>query len=431
MDAPRKDLLYTQFKQWSSPLAARSKREGFRTCFRLEAPKDNDKPWHLRFLLQAEEDPSLLIKAEDAYKETKAREAGLREEFHSRFLADLGVATRFFPLIDKALAVPKPHSLRLNTSGAYSFLSEVSPLLKECGFGIFAPSFWDMEHRKGSRVGVAIKAVPSDSESGFGLSQIIRFDWRIAVGDETISKEEFERLVKLKIPLVNIRGQWVELQPDTQENLLKYLKTKREMPLSELIQLFLGGEDGEILLSKIEAESWLKELLESLKGDVGLEELAQPRDFIGELRPYQTRGLSWMAYMNRFGLGVCLADDMGLGKTIQFIALLLHQKKQGLTGPSLLACPTSVIGNWERELKRFAPNLKVLLHHGQLKLTGKKLKKAIEDVDVIITSFSLICRDKEDFNNIDFRYMVLDEAQNIKNSYTKQTQAAQFALMRT
>ncbi len=425
LDVRRKDIIYTQFKEWSSPLKVKPQTKGFRTCFRLEPAKDNDTPWYLRFLLQAEDDPSLLIDVKDAWeKKKKVEKAGLKGDFHNRFLADLGVALRLFPQIERALNEPKPHELTINTIEAYSFLQDVSLLFKECGFGVFVPSFWDIARKKGTQPKVMMKVAPTASSSKFGLAQLLQFDWQIAIGDEIISNEEFERLVELKIPLVNIRGQWVEIQPDMADHILKYLKTEKEISLNEFIRLSLGGGDEKGLsLAGFEAKGWLGELLEGLKGDVRIKELPQPDDLKGTLRPYQIKGLSWMDYMNRFGLGVCLADDMGLGKTIQFIALLLHQKKQGLNCPSLLVCPTSVIGNWERELTRFAPNIKVLVHHGQARLKDKEFKKEAQDVDVIITSFSLIHRDKEGIQNIAFKYMVLDEAQNIKNPYTRQAQA--------
>ncbi|MEW6618884.1 MAG: DEAD/DEAH box helicase [bacterium] len=426
LDVARQDVIYSQFKDWSSPLKIKPQAKGFRTCFRLEPAKGNNEPWYLKFLFQAEDDPSLLIDVKDAWeKKNKVEKVGLKGDFHNRLLTDLGVAMRLFPQIERALNEPKPYALKIDTIEAYSFLQEASLLFKECGFGIFVPSFWDMQRKRGTQAGVMMKVAPSTSSSKFGLSQLIKFDWQIAVGDETIPKEEFEKLVKLKIPLVNIRGQWVELQPDAAEHILKYLKTNKEIPLNEFIRLSLGGGDKEgLLFAGFEAEGWLAELLEGLKGDVKIKEIPQPKDFIGTLRPYQIRGLSWMDYMNRFGLGVCLADDMGLGKTIQFIALLLHQKKQGITGPSLLVCPTSVMGNWERELAKFSPNLNVLLHHGHTRLKGKEFKKEAKNKDVIITSFSLIHRDKESLQNLDFRYIALDEAQNIKNPYTRQAQAA-------
>lgn len=421
---PRGDLLYTRFKEWSSPLKIKPKAKGFRTCFRLESPEDNDQPWFLRFLFQAEDDPSLIIDTKDAWeRKRRIQKAGLPEDFHHQFLTDLGVATRLFSLMEKALVVPKPTSLSLNTLEAYSFLQESAVILKECGFGIFVPSFWDMATRKGTQPKVVMKAAASAGNSGFGLSQMINFDWQIACGDKTITPVEFEALVRLKIPLVNIRGQWVELQPELTENLLKYLNKTEGVPLAEFIRLSLGSEQEGLQVERIEAKGWLKELLEGLSGSVKLDELPQPGDFRGEMRPYQIRGFSWMAYMNKFGLGVYLADDMGLGKTIQFIALLQNQKKEGLTKPSLLVCPTSVIGNWERELAKFSPDMAVLVHHGAGRLTSKGFSHEVKGKDVIITSFPLLHRDRDVLKDIDLGYIVLDEAQNIKNPYTKQAQA--------
>jgi len=419
------DTLFSQFNNWVSPLKIKPQASGFRTCFKLKEPNDQTNLWELKFLIQSLDDQSLLIEVKDIWEGKKrAIKAVLKQDFLHQLLFDLGVGMRLFPQLERALAVSKPESLSLNTNEAYSFLQERAILLKECGFGIFVPSFWDMGQRKGVRPGVVIKPVPAETSSGFGLAELIRFDWEVAIGDKTISKEEFERMVNLKIPLVNIRGSWVELQPEIQENILKYLKAKKGFSYLEIIRLSLGGSDEEeLLLSGIKSEGWLKDLLESLKGNVSLSELPQPKDFIGNLRPYQIRGFSWMDYMNRFGLGVCLADDMGLGKTIQFIALLLYQKSKGLKRPSLLVCPTSVMGNWEREMNRFAPHLKVFLHHGQTRFKDKGFKKEAKKVDVIITSFSLIHRDKTIFEDIDLGYIVLDEAQNIKNPYTKQAQA--------
>jgi len=426
LEIPRKEKLFAQFEEWSSPLAVRHQVGDFRTCFRLEPPKNDGGNWLLNFLIQSIEDPSLIIEAKDLWDERKrAIKAKITQDLLTRFLSDLGVAMRLFPQIEEALSVPKPTQLNLTTHGAYSFLQDTSLLLRECGFGIFVPSFWDMERRQGIQPRVAVKATASYAGAGLGLSNLVKFDWKIAVEDKTISKKEFEELVRLKIPLVNIRGQWVEIQPQWGEKLLKYLNRKEGMPLFELIRLSLGnGDEQGIFFSDIEAEGWLKDLLESLKGNSKIEELHQPEDFVGELRPYQIRGFSWMNYMNRFGLGVCLADDMGLGKTIQFIALLLHRKKEGLKEPSLLVCPTSVIGNWERELKRFSPNLRVMIHHGTTRLLGKDFEREAKTKDVIVTSYSLLYRDRETFKDINFGYIVLDEAQNIKNPNTKQAQSA-------
>src|SRR4029079_7220117 len=125
--------------------------------------------------------------------------------------------------------------------------------------------------------------------------------------------------------------------------------------------------------------------------------VAQPLEFQGTLRPYQLRGLQWLAFLDRLGIGECLADDMGLGKTIQLIALLLNERAvvDAKTGTTLLFAPTSVVGNWVRELERFAPSLRVLLHHGPARWRGKSFVDAVAMHDVVITSYALAHRDLE------------------------------------
>jgi len=146
---------------------------------------------------------------------------------------------------------------------------------------------------------------------------------------------------------------------------------------------------------------------------------------VGKLRPYQVRGFSWLAFMRRWGLGACLADDMGLGKTPQTLALLLHERAQGwVRGPTLLICPTSVVGNWQREAARFAPSLRVLVHHGPGRADGERFVEEARAHDLVISSYALLSRDEARLAAVDWEGVVLDEAQNVKNSSTRQAQAA-------
>jgi SNF2 family DNA or RNA helicase len=145
---------------------------------------------------------------------------------------------------------------------------------------------------------------------------------------------------------------------------------------------------------------------------------------VGQLRPYQKVGVSWMDALRRFGLGACLADDMGLGKTIQVIALLLQHTKPGKSRkPSLLICPTSVVGNWRHELSRFAPGLRVLVHHGAER-TREGLADEVAQHDIVISTYALLPRDEAELGAIEWGAVILDEAQNIKNPSTKHAQAA-------
>jgi SNF2 family DNA or RNA helicase len=149
-----------------------------------------------------------------------------------------------------------------------------------------------------------------------------------------------------------------------------------------------------------------------------------PSTFCGQLRDYQHRGFSWLHFMKTYRLGSCLADDMGLGKTIQTIVLLLEDLPQSVNRRVLLICPTSVVGNWQRELARFAPSLRVVIHHGVKRKKGPEFEDSIRDFDVVLSSYSLLMRDIETLQGIPWRAVVLDEAQNIKNAETKQARAA-------
>ncbi len=152
---------------------------------------------------------------------------------------------------------------------------------------------------------------------------------------------------------------------------------------------------------------------------------------MGELRPYQRRGVGWLAHLRQLGLGACLADDMGLGKTIQAIALLLYVRNEAVREhgadtrlvPTLLICPTSVVANWRREIERFAPGLHTLVHHGNNRLAGEDFVKAVHTHDLIITSYGTARRDIETLKDYVWSDLILDEAQNIKTPSAKQTQA--------
>jgi SNF2 family DNA or RNA helicase len=155
-----------------------------------------------------------------------------------------------------------------------------------------------------------------------------------------------------------------------------------------------------------------------------LEQLPQPEGLKAQLRPYQLYGYSWLHFFPRWGLGTCLADDMGLGKTIQAIALLLQEKEANgyLPAPSLLICPTSVVTNWEREIQRFALSLKAFIHSGADRLRDETFFEAAKNHDIVLTSYALARLDAEMLQTVDWLWVILDEAQNIKNPEAKQTQ---------
>ena len=176
----------------------------------------------------------------------------------------------------------------------------------------------------------------------------------------------------------------------------------------------------------------MQEILAGLREPGQLDAVELCAGLQGMLRPYQRVGLAWLRFLTALGLGACLADDMGLGKTIQVLALLLCDRDKKPTRrrkPSLLVVPASLLGNWRSEAKRFSPSLKLtFLHPAEtdrqtLERIAKSPKQRLRQTDLAITTYSMLTR-QEWFTQLDWRLVILDEAQAIKNPSTRQSKAA-------
>lgn len=434
-----------EIKTWLRQIQPADRTAPFRTCFRLEPPETEDiftaktrrrrQTWWVSFHLQANDDRSLLVPAEKVWQTRSGILTFLKRRFENpqeRLLADLGKTARLFPAIEESLKTASPVGLALDTNGAYTFLRQSAPLLEQSGFGVLLPSWWQ---KPAVRLGVKLKVKPKPESNTtgaglMGVGGIVNYNWQVALGDQTLSPEEFEKLAALKVPLVRVRGQWVELNPAEIEAAIAFFKERHsegEMALSEAMRLGLGQERSEVGLPVvgIEAAGWIEDLLNRVSGDLKITVLKSPRTFRGRLRPYQIKGFSWLVFLKQFGFGACLADDMGLGKTIQFIALMLQERitRRQKLKPTLLICPTSIVGNWHREIERFGPSLKVMIHHGTDRLSGRAFEKKVKKHDLVISTYALGHRDKELFSAVHWQCVALDEAQNIKNPAAKQTQA--------
>lgn len=426
---------------WLDQLRPVAAAAPFRTCFRLDQPDpESDQPllWRVSYYLQANDDRSLLVPADKVWQERSGTLTFLKRQFENpqeRLLSDLGKATRVFPVIENSLRTARPKELALTTEQAYAFLRESVPLLEQSGYGVLIPTWWQ---KPSARVRVKLKVKPKQSGKTsrglLGLDSIVAYDWVVSVGDSELSDTEFESLVDLKMPLVRVRGQWVELRPEEIEAAIAFFEKKRmsgDMTLGDALRLGLGEEQSEVGLavSGIETEGWIKDLMDRLSNTAKIVTIKQPSKLHGQLRPYQLKGASWMAFLKQFGFGACLADDMGLGKTLECITLLLHDREQAhaeqeaIVSSSLLICPMSIVGNWQRELQRFAPSLSVMIHHGAERLSDEAFLEEAQRHDVVITTYALALRDQEHLSKIDWNYLVIDEAQNIKNEAAKQTKA--------
>ncbi len=251
-----------------------------------------------------------------------------------------------------------------------------------------------------------------EHESKLSVNNLFDFSYEIALGDEKISGEEFLELVKSAEGIVRFKNHYVLLKPEDINAILEKLN-KPAVDIVNPMQLlqstfsgFCNGMDFEI------DDSFKRAVDDYLKVD----EITIPEGLNGVLRPYQERGFKWLYANTMRGFGSCMADDMGLGKTIQVISLLLKLKEENnLNNPALVVCPTTLVGNWYKECAKFAPGLKVFIYHG----ADRSLD--IEGMDIVVTTYGLLRRDLDEFKDREWDFVIIDEAQNIKNPNAGQT----------
>ncbi len=458
--AARQDIV-RRVRQWIGGLEERGASAAWRLCLKLVEPDaallsandpaglSADAPaWKLSFHLQAVDRGALLLDASDIWllPGHSVTIGGRRVENPQEILlGELGRASKIYARLEHALSDARPVALELTTRLAYEFLREFRPLLQEQGFGVEAPEWWDSPS---ARLGVKLRLDSPDAlpEAGagsasrsavgsqFGLGTLVKYRWDIAVGDLSLTLKEFEDLAARRTPLVRINGRWVEVRPEDVQAAVKFLRENPggQVKVADAMRMAYGADLKQTGLPVVglEASGWLAGLLGGESAAAHLEILPAPATFLGTLRPYQLRGVSWLEFLERLGLGSCLADDMGLGKTIQLLALLAHEREAAAAqpepphiGPTLLIVPMSVVGNWIHETKRFTPHLKMLVQHGPERLMGETLLERAAASDLVLTTYALAHRDIETLSKVAWRRLVLDEAQYIKNPVAKQSQA--------
>jgi SNF2 family DNA or RNA helicase len=431
------ERLATTLTHWTAPLQHQlnQRLNAFRTCFYLHPPTAGQLDWTLEYFLQAANDPEFLVSARTVWNNPVERLDYMGrtiEQPQETLLAGLGLASRLYPVLEPSLQVSQPQSSQLHPLQVYEFIKSTAWRLQDSGFGVILPPSLSNQEGWANRLGLRVQAETpkAGKNQRLGLQSLLNFKWELTIGGQRLSKAEFDRLVALNTPLVEINGEWVEFRAQDVRAAQAFFESRKEqmsLSLEDALRISTGDTQ---MIEKLpvvgfEASGPLEELINALTtGNQSVESITIPQGFRGELRPYQVRGASWLAFLERWGLGACLADDMGLGKTVQFIALMLHlQEQEVLEKPTLLVCPTSVLGNWEREVKRFGPSLKTLVHHGDKRSQGKAFAKAIKDKQLVITSYALVQRDAKDLQSVAWQGVVLDEAQNVKNPDAKQSQA--------
>ncbi|HEX8341715.1 MAG TPA: SNF2-related protein, partial [Tepidisphaeraceae bacterium] len=468
--------LYGDVHLWLMPITDAGQQIETKLGLHLREPAGDSTLWPVDFRLVSTEDATTIVTAADLWRQKGSPLTATGRmilERQEKVITELRRGVGHFPSLERALATPYPAGIELTPTEAFAFMRSWSHGMVEDGFDVELP---DWAAPQDSELSLQLEIAPEDDDETLdmprngaagggqpmtaggriGLDALVRFDWRIAIGQQEVTIAEFEQLLAQQSPLVRFKDKWVQIDLDAakkaQETIARN-KTGR-LTLGEAFRAAYGlaGDNG-VPVGGLSGADWIGQLLSQVP-DPNMQQLAQPESFLGELRPYQLRGLQWMAYLDRLGLGACLADDMGLGKTIQFIALLLQEREAAAAaterlnghvhadadhpaeangsitngvpapatasekrvGPTLLFAPASVLGNWTRELQKFAPNLKVLSHHGPARAHGEAFVAAAMAHDVVLTGYTLAHRDAVDFKQVRWHRIALDEAQKVKNS---------------
>ncbi len=456
------------WEDWTKNVRGESAGAQARTCLRLDPPDQGELShkgivqghgWRLSYHLQSVQDESLIVPAREVWETRSRTLRRLDQRFEApqeRLLSDLARAARLFSPIERSLEESRPEFVDLSPAEVRHLIATTARELRDDGFGLMLPSWDKVQNQVGGGVKLHLRLKPTTGAGGtsanagaeksmVGLEQLCDFKWEVSMGGVDIPVDEFKRLVRLKVPVVEHRGQWLVFDPDAAQRTLDFLdgdQAQGQASLGTLMRHSLGlepeglptpGTEGEtttktaLPVGDTRAEDWLAGVFERLQSGGVAGQAPVSTNFVGKLRPYQQQGLSWLRFLDVFGLGGCLADDMGLGKTVQVLAMMADDIDRALSGeeilPTLLICPTSVMGNWQREARRFVPRLRVRLHHGPQRLEGDAFVRDAKRMHLVIVSYGLADRDLEDLMKVSWKRVILDEAQNIKNPSTRQHKA--------
>ncbi|MET7490551.1 DEAD/DEAH box helicase [Streptomyces sp. NPDC005538] len=338
-------------------------------------------------------------------------------DVRARSLRVLRRAAGAWPPLDRLLHMPAPTQLVLSDDEVSDLLGAAAQTLAAAGIQIH----WPKELLARAVVEPAEKTA-SDLPSLLSAEALLSFRWQFTLGGRELDQSELDRIAEATRPLVRLRDQWVVIDPRLLAR-VRSRETRELTPVEALGTVLAGSTDIQGEHVPVTARGWLADLKERLadpEATARRAPLPAPPALAATLRDYQVRGLTWLHQMTSLGLGGCLADDMGLGKTITLIALHLHRASlPGHAGPTLVVCPTSLMGNWQREIERFAPGTLVRRYHGT--------KRSLDDVDTdtgfVLTTYATMRLRQADLAKPSWGMVVADEAQHVKNPFSATAKA--------
>ena len=384
-------------------------------------PDTFDGIWHLSYYLCPEKEATYRVSADQIWDGDLEEYSALPPVFHLEevLMREIGKAASICPLLEPSLGVLDPTHIDLNIENFALFLDAYASQLTEAGIIVDVPAWLTAKPVKPK-----IRVTLAESVAGprCGLETLMDYHYTIMLGDEEIEIDDFLEGTDAKLTYLKGENVWRLVDPGRIKSVINILKT-RNKGISPREILTLVAIDEQAIELKTDDE-WCAHFIRGVFEPGESKAYNVPSSFNGVLRPYQEVGLSFLLNSAELGYGVCLADDMGLGKTPQSIAYLLARKEIfPEKNPALIICPTSVAGNWERELERFAPSLTSYVHHGTARERDERFYEAVSEVDLVITTYNVTGRDIEFFSSVHWSSIILDEAQNIKNYRTKQAKS--------
>jgi superfamily II DNA or RNA helicase len=426
-----------QHRAWATEVAAVHDAD-VRISLRVEAPgatsavsDETRLPFRAVLQLHSVSDPALVADAVTAW--TGSSPLGPRARMDA--LLALRRAVRAWPPLAPLLSAAVPDSVELADEEVGELLGEGSRLLTLAGVDVHWPKQFVQKLTVHAAVGPSVAAddpggvAPADADGSGGKAvsgtpaflsadALLSFNWRFALGDQRLTRQELDRLAEAKRPMVRLRDRWVLVDPQDVRR-AQARQDGRVTPIEALSAALTGSVEVDGGRVDVEPTGWLAALREALADPEGQRPVEVPAALRATLRDYQARGLNWLVRMTSLGLGCCLADDMGLGKTITLIALHLHrQTDDSAAGPTLVVCPASLMGNWQREIERFAPGTPVRRFHG-----SRRSLDNLADGEFVLTTYGTMRLDAPRLGEVPWGLVVADEAQHVKNPYSATARA--------